>query len=55
MLIPDVRLGPTNWPAFCEANAYVATLEAYFALNLERGRRFIWSVTFEEPTSPSSS
>jgi pimeloyl-ACP methyl ester carboxylesterase len=35
-----------------EANAYVSALQAYFARNLERARRFIWSVTFEEPTSP---
>ncbi len=35
-----------------EANAYVAALQAYFARNLERARRFIWSVTFEEPSSP---
>ena len=34
-----------------EANAYVAALQAYFARNLERARRFIWSVTFEEPIS----
>jgi len=35
-----------------EADAYVATLQAYFARNLERARRFIWSLTFEEPVSP---
>jgi pimeloyl-ACP methyl ester carboxylesterase len=35
-----------------EANAYIAALQAYFARNLERARRFIWSVTFEEPSSP---
>ncbi len=35
-----------------EANAYISALQAYFARNLERARRFIWSVTFEEPTSP---
>jgi pimeloyl-ACP methyl ester carboxylesterase len=35
-----------------EANAYLAALQAYFARNLERARRFIWSVTFEEPSSP---
>ncbi len=35
-----------------EANAYVLALQAYFARNLERARRFIWSVTFEEPISP---
>jgi len=34
------------------ADAYVAALQAYFARNLERARRFIWSVTFEEPSSP---
>jgi len=35
-----------------EADAYIAALRAYFARNLERARRFIWSVTFEEPSSP---
>ena len=35
-----------------QANAYIAALQAYFARNLERARRFIWSVTFEEPSSP---
>jgi pimeloyl-ACP methyl ester carboxylesterase len=35
-----------------EANTYIAALQAYFARNLERARRFIWSVTFEEPSSP---
>jgi pimeloyl-ACP methyl ester carboxylesterase len=35
-----------------EANAYISALQAYFARNLERARRFIWSVTFEEPSSP---
>jgi pimeloyl-ACP methyl ester carboxylesterase len=34
------------------ADAYIAALQAYFARNLERARRFIWSVTFEEPSSP---
>jgi len=34
------------------ADAYISALQAYFARNLERARRFIWSVTFEEPTSP---
>lgn len=35
-----------------EANAYISALQAYFARNLERARRFIWSITLEEPTSP---
>jgi pimeloyl-ACP methyl ester carboxylesterase len=35
-----------------EADAYIAALQAYFARCLERARRFIWSVTFEEPSSP---
>ena len=35
-----------------EANSYISALQAYFARNLERARRFIWSVTFEEPSSP---
>ena len=35
-----------------EANTYISALRAYFARNLERARRFIWSVTFEEPSSP---
>ena len=35
-----------------EANAHISALQAYFARNLERARRFIWSVTFEEPSSP---
>ena len=35
-----------------EANAYISALQAYFGRNLERARRFIWSVTFEEPSSP---
>jgi pimeloyl-ACP methyl ester carboxylesterase len=35
-----------------EADAYLSALQAYFARNLERARRFIWSVTFEEPSSP---
>jgi pimeloyl-ACP methyl ester carboxylesterase len=35
-----------------QADAYIAALQAYFARNLERARRFIWSVTFEEPSSP---
>jgi pimeloyl-ACP methyl ester carboxylesterase len=35
-----------------EASAYISALQAYFARNLERARRFIWSVTFEEPRSP---
>jgi pimeloyl-ACP methyl ester carboxylesterase len=35
-----------------EGNAYISALQAYFARNLERARRFIWSVTFEEPSSP---
>ncbi len=35
-----------------EADTYIAALQAYFARNLERARRFIWSVTFEEPSSP---
>jgi pimeloyl-ACP methyl ester carboxylesterase len=35
-----------------EANANISALQAYFARNLERARRFIWSVTFEEPSSP---
>jgi pimeloyl-ACP methyl ester carboxylesterase len=35
-----------------EASAYIAALQAYFARNLERARRFIWSITFEEPSSP---
>jgi pimeloyl-ACP methyl ester carboxylesterase len=34
------------------ADAYMRALQAYFARNLERARRFIWSVTFEEPSSP---
>ncbi len=34
-----------------QADAYVATLQAYFVRNLERARRFIWSLTFEEPSS----
>ena len=34
------------------ADAYIAALQAYFAHNLERARRFIWSLTFEEPSSP---
>jgi len=34
------------------ADAYITALQAYFARNLERARRFIWSVTFEEPSSP---
>ncbi len=44
-----VRAG-FKWPG--EANRYLAALQAYFARNLERARRFIWSVTFEEPSSP---
>jgi pimeloyl-ACP methyl ester carboxylesterase len=32
--------------------AYIEALQAYFAQNLERARRFIWSLTFEEPSSP---
>jgi pimeloyl-ACP methyl ester carboxylesterase len=35
-----------------QANAYIAALQTYFARNLERARRFIWSITFEEPSSP---
>ncbi len=35
-----------------EAQAYITALQAYFARNLERARRFIWSVTYEEPSSP---
>jgi pimeloyl-ACP methyl ester carboxylesterase len=35
-----------------QANAYIAALQAYFGRNLERARRFIWSITFEEPSSP---
>jgi len=35
-----------------EAHTYISALQAYFARNLERARRFIWSVTFEEPSSP---
>ena len=35
-----------------EANAYISALQAYFGRNLERARRFVWSVTFEEPSSP---
>ena len=35
-----------------DANAYISALQAYFARNLERARRFIWAVTFEEPSSP---
>ncbi|MGO9802812.1 MAG: esterase/lipase family protein [Steroidobacteraceae bacterium] len=35
-----------------EADAYISALQAYFARNLERARRFIWSVTFAEPSSP---
>ena len=35
-----------------EADGYIAALQAYFERNLERARRFIWSVTFEEPSSP---
>ncbi|GAC1452737.1 MAG: hypothetical protein PVSMB6_05560 [Steroidobacteraceae bacterium] len=35
-----------------EANSYIAALQGYFARNLERARRFIWSVTFQEPASP---
>ena len=35
-----------------EASAYIAALQAYSARNLERARRFIWSVTFQEPSSP---
>jgi pimeloyl-ACP methyl ester carboxylesterase len=35
-----------------EATADISALQAYFARNLERARRFIWSVTFEEPSSP---
>jgi len=34
------------------ADAYITALQAYFARNLERARRFIWSITFEEPSSP---
>ena len=34
------------------AQAYIGALQRYFARNLERARRFIWSVTFEEPSSP---
>jgi pimeloyl-ACP methyl ester carboxylesterase len=34
------------------AEAYIAALQDYFARNLERARRFTWSVTFEEPNSP---
>lgn len=35
-----------------QADAYIALLQAYFARTLERARRFIWSITFEEPVSP---
>ncbi len=35
-----------------DADVYVSILQAYFARNLERARRFVWSVTFEEPVSP---
>ena len=35
-----------------QADAYIATLQAYFTSTLERARRFIWSLTFEEPRSP---
>jgi hypothetical protein len=35
-----------------EANAYISAQQAYFVQDLERARRFIWSVTFEEPSSP---
>src|SRR5581483_3118861 len=35
-----------------QADAYIATLQAYFVRTLERARRFIWSITFEEPVSP---
>lgn len=41
-----------RFKAKSEASAYIAALQAYFARNLERARRFIWSVTFEEPSSP---
>jgi hypothetical protein len=34
------------------ADAYIAALQGYFVHNLERARRFIWSLTFEEPNSP---
>jgi len=34
------------------ADTYIAAIQAYFAHNLERARRFIWSLTFEEPSSP---
>jgi pimeloyl-ACP methyl ester carboxylesterase len=41
-----------RYPDPREADAYLATLQAYFARSLERARRFIWSITFEEPSSP---
>src|SRR6202007_1562131 len=34
------------------AQAYIGALQAYFARTLEGPRRFIWSLTFEEPSSP---
>jgi pimeloyl-ACP methyl ester carboxylesterase len=46
-----VRRLRTRFRQPSEANAYVSALQAYFARNLERARRFIWSITFEEPTS----
>jgi pimeloyl-ACP methyl ester carboxylesterase len=42
----------TRFKVQSEANAYISALQAYFGRNLERARRFIWSVTFEEPSSP---
>ena len=41
-----------RFKAASEANTYISALQAYFGRNLERARRFIWSVTFEEPSSP---
>lgn len=34
-----------------DADAYVAALQASFVSKLERARRFIWSLSFEEPES----
>ncbi len=50
---PDViRRVRARFDKPADADATVANLQAYFVRNLERARRFIWSLTFEEPDAP---
>lgn len=50
---PEVRARVrARFATAAEADAYLALLERYMARALERGRRFVWSLTVREASSP---